>query len=398
MEVSRIGSGEYSVVYTETNDGLTAYKCPVDHWEWDDLHIVMREGLLLRFGHGPKLLGIVCTLDRKFAGLQMERFCNIITNAEGPLSVWEARIQCLVVALQGLHASGWIHGDIKVSNILVRGTRAVFCDFGLSFYDVRDLNASQDHLLCTIAYRAPEFLESRRVDPKEKPTKEMDIWALGLSVLYALTGNPFTHTIDFGLQFVHTSMLRLYGHHIPEDHYARLTLYKTKFGESIGTFLAYALEWNPKARRLVWESSTTQHEITQELPKHTSRPVDRVMHWQTVSIRSDWATQDVEVLTVQSIHKSMCKYFAMKPIFESNVLHLAGRLAHEFPEIETKTICVVASLFVIVLVRPIRFSDVSFFMRLCGSMSMLQLEDIMKQCLCVAINAGPQWTQCLFAI
>jgi serine/threonine protein kinase len=95
-------------------------------------------------------------------------------------------------AIQYLHATGYIHQDVKPSNILLDSSgRAVLADFGVghSFH-------SAGMVVGSPAYQAPEALNDsygsdESSDSLDEPEKE-DVWALGVT-LYQL----LFHTLPF---------------------------------------------------------------------------------------------------------------------------------------------------------------------------------------------------------
>lgn len=96
--------------------------------------------------------------------------------------------QRLLNALHYCHAEGIIHGDIKPPNIIVQPFKhnAFLVDFGLS--SVRP-TAKTKPKGYTEVFVAPETLTGK------PPIPESDLYSLGLTMIYALGGNPFTKTM-----------------------------------------------------------------------------------------------------------------------------------------------------------------------------------------------------------
>jgi hypothetical protein len=92
----------------------------------------------------------------------------------------------LLSALAHMHARGWVHRDLKPTNVLVtRGNELKVADFGLS----RDLGLGRRQfstfLVVTQWYRAPELIFA---DPAAGTA--VDVWAAGCILAELMTGEP----------------------------------------------------------------------------------------------------------------------------------------------------------------------------------------------------------------
>ena len=111
---------------------------------------------------------------------------------DGPLD-FEAAADYIAQAADGLehaHKAGMIHRDIKPANLLLANKGGIkILDMGLARFDADDeaslTIAHSENVLGTADYLAPEqAIDSHLVDPRA------DIYSLGCSLYYLLTGSP----------------------------------------------------------------------------------------------------------------------------------------------------------------------------------------------------------------
>ena len=106
-------------------------------------------------------------------------------------------------ALGYAHGRGVIHRDIKPDNILLEhGTdRALVTDFGIARVSAEGTLSRQDEIIGTLQYMPPE-----QADAGAELDGRSDIYALGVTAFYALTGRlPFESTSAPALLAMHLS-------------------------------------------------------------------------------------------------------------------------------------------------------------------------------------------------
>lgn len=102
--------------------------------------------------------------------------------------------QQIASALTYIHSKNIIHLDIKPSNIMISGTKAILIDFGISREltqnerKSRDLNGlTLSSISGTLLYKSPEQIKNQKID------FSTDIFSLGVALYEMLTLNhPFT--------------------------------------------------------------------------------------------------------------------------------------------------------------------------------------------------------------
>jgi serine/threonine protein kinase len=111
--------------------------------------------------------------------------------AEGPLDVREAAdyIRQAAVGLHYAHEEGLVHRDVKPANLMLdkRGTIKIL-DLGLALDDEEDASLTREHnekVLGTADYLAPE-----QARDSHKADRRSDVYALGCTLFYLLTGKP----------------------------------------------------------------------------------------------------------------------------------------------------------------------------------------------------------------
>ncbi|KAF9789234.1 kinase-like domain-containing protein [Thelephora terrestris] len=102
---------------------------------------------------------------------------------------------CVIKGVKYLHSCNIAHGDIKGPNVLIADTtppRAILADLGFTRVSTISAKASsaEDG---TVSFMAPELLAPPKFGlDKGVPSKEADIYALGMTVYQVLTGKwPF---------------------------------------------------------------------------------------------------------------------------------------------------------------------------------------------------------------
>jgi len=109
-------------------------------------------------------------------------------------------IRQIISGLQYVHKSGWIHGDIKLENILIDGDTIYLADWGFA---KRWKPGHEHHISCgSKHYRSPELLRKER-----SCGPEVDVWSLGVTIYSICCGKfPFWQDVESNIQRIQYAM------------------------------------------------------------------------------------------------------------------------------------------------------------------------------------------------
>lgn len=138
--------------------------------------------------------GVLCLALEYVPGMDLYR----LVQQNGPISIGPAcrMLADLALALDHSHRKGIVHADLKPANVMVlpremrhlhKGTRCKVLDFGLAIDLARPPEraslSAKGNIAGTLSYMAPE-----QTYPDKLPVPASDLYALGCSLFYTLTG------------------------------------------------------------------------------------------------------------------------------------------------------------------------------------------------------------------
>ena len=198
-----VGQGGLARVYQArpvgSAHGPASYAVKLLRSPWDEdprgLEIFAREVRVGRRAASPHLVPILAAnLDEApyfvvmpyLAGWSLDAAVSAEQRPAVPVALWIARQ--VAEALDALNAAGWMHADVKPSNIRVSPAgHATLVDLGSAQRPDEGRSLADRPLVGTLAYMAPEMLvSSLQADIRS------DIYSLGVTLYQLLTGRlPF---------------------------------------------------------------------------------------------------------------------------------------------------------------------------------------------------------------
>ncbi len=179
------GTGEVFEAFDRDRGAVIAIKT-LARADGDTLARFKREFRALQTTSHPNLVSIgelVCVDELWFFTMELVDGRHFLEHSRGDHEKLRAGLRQLVDGLRALHEFGFVHRDVKPSNVMVtREGRVVILDFGL----VTNLDPRQQSIapgpIGTVEYMAPEQATGRQVG------EAADWYAVGVMLYEALTG------------------------------------------------------------------------------------------------------------------------------------------------------------------------------------------------------------------
>jgi len=388
MLVHGIGTGAYANVYS---DGTYAYKVPKDDWKLDEFHVWLREGLLLRLGFGVPLLGLLVDASNSFRGFQM-KLCTAFNGST-------EHTRQLETQLRHLHAAGWVHGDIKPSNLLSSDEGAYLCDFGLAQMHLEALpqkelqGANVLHQLCTLQFRAPYF----------ETGLDLDMWAFGITMFLSWAHPSFKES--FYKLHAKADIDTWYRNTFDPCRQHSIDKVSKYVDQSLAHYVLQFLEWEPKRRTwaFIRDECPDVPCSTSLEPSRSKRTIEladikalTLADIMDVSKASQKDRQnDMPETIARQIHENLCRLVFVKasdmfPVAQVRLFHILGQQG-----LPANHAAVIASLFVMFLLRHMKETvPIAHCARLAG-LSLHEFEQLMCECLVYALR-WPSWSTSCF--
>ena len=140
----------------------------------------------------PLFLNPIININKNYIDIEMKRYISLeqYITKDLPEEIRVKFIFQIIAAIRFLHHHKIYHRDIKPSNILVddKGNIKII-DFGISFRSITDKSKKIKHI-CTYTYRPIELFTGKNIC-----YDKIDIWTIGLVILFILTGKTVYYDI-----------------------------------------------------------------------------------------------------------------------------------------------------------------------------------------------------------
>ena len=180
-----------------------------------------------------------------------------------------AIIYKLAVAVAFMHQHNILHLDIKLNNIVLRGTEPYLIDFGIAMFAANiAIGRYYKYELVTITNRPPEILSGGR-----QYNDVVDVWSLGMVVLSLLTSRVslFSNKVDWGSAPVVLQELEFIVEQIP----VLLNGINIKYRDHCISLVQAMLTFDPKQR--LTAAQTIEHPLFDDVRTiivgHINEPV-----------------------------------------------------------------------------------------------------------------------------
>lgn len=196
----RLGNGSYGEVYEKK--GKAVKITDIANGSFDVLQSCVRElHTFLQMSSSPHVVPLYdvyyeageFALHMELADDDMHEIMRSYEVSPKRLNEWFVQ---LINGMHAMHKKQIFHRDVKPPNILVKGPRAMYCDFGLSRQAMNNVEAlSGTGYIVTRWYRSPELLE-HQIKTKDDPiiyTAKMDIWSLGVILFEMIFQKHFSN-------------------------------------------------------------------------------------------------------------------------------------------------------------------------------------------------------------
>ena len=193
----QIGKGAFAKVYLIKDQNGNEYSCKImdKPSTQERMNQLQMEINILLYNQHPNLLTLITTYKKEDQVYIVCEYCNqgslenyLESNSTMGFSEKIQIIKCIVAGYINLYNRNIIHGDIKLSNLLVHkdknGVMVKYADFGVSAWVDNEKNHKFEDLYIkgycgTLDFMAPELLSKKEITPFDY---KIDIYSIGVCI------------------------------------------------------------------------------------------------------------------------------------------------------------------------------------------------------------------------